>query len=130
MQEATRPLLRQIESLQASYAASQQNFHVIELNLANRLSKTELERDELAREIRDFRNRVSEFERQTSSLKKDLESERKELVSIMAELNTEKQERKTYAENCYSLEKQLEIVQRDHQLGLSELKQLENVCLF
>ncbi|KAJ3343375.1 hypothetical protein HDU93_008740 [Gonapodya sp. JEL0774] len=86
-QESTRPLLRQIDALQAAQQAAQANWEAAELALAERVREAESERAVAVERERAAREREGGLTTRIASLEAQLSTERQDKARVSAELD-------------------------------------------
>lgn len=131
---ATRPLLRQIENLQATHASQQRSWNAVEKTFNNRLGEAQAdllaarENERLAqatatevkskalvleKTVDSDRKTISQQEREIDSLKRQISNFEKEIVSLSEELHTAKETHKDSVEKSrkerLTLENQLQM---------------------
>ncbi|KAK3092062.1 hypothetical protein FSP39_024833 [Pinctada imbricata] len=119
---ATRPLLRQIENLQSTYAAQSQSWEKVEKNLSDRLVDaqaqlaTAVEKERSATEaVMELRSKVTSLETQISCLKQDK-------TQLTAELDLLKTKLEVLEDAKNSDIAQLETAKQELTKGLAEIK--------
>eukprot|EP00158_Paraphelidium_tribonemae_P005855 Partr_v1_DN27560_c0_g1_i2_m30185 putative TATA element modulatory factor 1 len=129
VQEATRPLLRQIESLQTHSLAIQETFKTLERNLALQLDQVTRDRDELSNASRDMTVKLADMERNFVQVSKELEEQSNLCKQLGSELASEKSLRISTAEKCAELEVRLKssISENDDNLYLVKMQVKETL---
>lgn len=117
-QEANRPLIRQIETLQSQAVAAQRAWESVERSLNQRLQKAEEERSSAIEAKSMALGKLSDLQTRIGSLESALSAERREKVRICDEIEKSKNELLRMAE----LEATLESMQRSSQAALAKLE--------
>ncbi|KAL1921986.1 uncharacterized protein VTP21DRAFT_10628 [Calcarisporiella thermophila] len=140
VQEATRPLLRQIESLQSQHSHALKNWNTVEKNLTARLQEAELEREKAEKSARSSLERLEELSGMVSSLEGQLTAERRERAKQRSEFEAvtmRVKELETRAETAESnlaetrtkSVQELEKMRREHEQDLKHAVERERLLM-
>ena len=104
IQESTKPLLRQIESLQSHSNSLQDTFKSLESNLTKQLHQVCIVRDNLLNSNREANLKISESERKIIYLNESADRYQAEKISLATTIEEQASQIKKLSGNCQDLE--------------------------
>uniref|UniRef100_H3D0M5 TATA element modulatory factor 1 n=1 Tax=Tetraodon nigroviridis TaxID=99883 RepID=H3D0M5_TETNG len=121
---ATRPLLRQIENLQASLGSQATSWEKLEKNLSDRLADTQTQLAVAVEKERSASEELMSFKSQLVSLESQNSLFRQEKARLLSQLEAEKNKREKLEDECcrYQEHVELENLRGEHTRVLEETK--------